>query len=111
MNHPIYIYSIIVISYQPQYYLTLIFDIQSSITFFAQRDSWFPTVFETAVATKISKRNDVSVAHGRNGVHQVEYQTFAAGSPVVARGKIGQAAARVVSDGVASDRSIAIGKM
>lgn len=65
MNHPIYIYSIIVISYQPQYYLTLIFDIQSSITLFAQRDSWFPTVFETAVATKISKRNDVSVAHVR----------------------------------------------
>lgn len=57
------------------------------------------------------KKNDVSVAHGRNGVHQVEYQTFAARSPVVARGEIGQTAARVVSDGIASDRSIAIGKM
>lgn len=68
--------------------------------------------FETVVATKISKKkNDVSVAHGRNGVHQVEYQTFAARSPVVARGEIGQTAARVVSDGIASDRSIAIGKM
>lgn len=55
------------------------------------------------------KKNDV--AHGRNGVHQVEYQTFAARSPVVARGEIGQTAARVVSDGIASDRSIAIGKM